>query len=193
MISAMKPGFTGPCAQAALLALGLAGLAGNARAEDIAPGTPFDVEVVVFRHGAEPATAVPGAAGEDRPLLSEATPLAPTALRLGGLTSRLQRSAAYRVLLHAGWTVPARGEREARPVPLSPEATRQGLSGGITLYRTRVLHLAVDVSWRDPVSGIPHRLVQVRRVRPGTTHYFDTPAFGVIATLRESAAEGAAN
>ena len=88
---------------------------------------------------------------------------------------------------------------------LSLSPNRKMLTGTVTLYKQRFLHLEVDVALSsDPNAGtnsprgfwskiMPliggrktmHEIDQSRRVREGRLQYFDHPNFGVIAAVTE--------
>lgn len=54
------------------------------------------------------------------------------------------------------------------------------LDGTLTLARSRYLHMAVDLIYIDPNTGIPMQLKESRRMRSGELHYLDQPRFGVL-------------
>ena len=174
-------------ATAALVALLLASGSAHAGPDQ---ATACQVEVLVFRNGAGEATAGrapdPGTAAQGQES-AEATALSSAALRLGAMASRLQRGPQYRLLLHTGWSLPVRGERDARPIPLSSAGTNHGIGGHITVYRGRYYHIALELEWRDPATGALHHLSQARRMKNGVVNYFDHPALGVIAVVRDEA------
>ncbi len=122
-------------------------------------------------------------------------------LTLGGVWSRLRRSAHYRPLLHAGWHLPGLPRGSARPVHLgrslgagADEAGGEGPSvhGTVKISLARFLRVEVDLLYHRPVSGeavVPgsaptrFRLVSERRMRSGELHYIDHPLFGVLILL----------
>jgi hypothetical protein len=122
--------------------------------------------------------------------------LSPALFRLSGLESGLQRSRGYAVIGHIGWTQIAVPRGSGLAVNLS----EVGLSGSPvrgtgTLERGKYLYLRLNLGF-TPVD-VPASLVgdvqstgpvtfslnQVRRVRPFERHYFDHPAYGVIALI----------
>jgi hypothetical protein len=70
-----------------------------------------------------------------------------------------------------------------------------GLTGTVTLERGRFLHLALELGYttaNPPAALLPSgtapapvtfRIRQDRRMRPFERHYFDHPAFGVVAIV----------
>lgn len=54
------------------------------------------------------------------------------------------------------------------------------LDGTLTLTRSRYLHMAVDLIYNDPKTGVPLQLKESRRMRSGELHYLDHPRFGVL-------------
>jgi hypothetical protein len=112
--------------------------------------------------------------------------------------ARLRRSSAYRPLLHEAWTQPGLEQSLTRPVELAmlaqvrrvsaggaPVSVGAGsetdvLDGAVTLYRSRYLHLGLDLSYTDR-SGQVLALTGSRRIRSNEIHFFDAPNLGVIA------------
>ncbi len=66
----------------------------------------------------------------------------------------------------------AAGSTSAANLPL--------LDGTLTLTRSRYLHLAVDLIYTDPKTGLAMQLKESRRMRSGELHYLDHPRFGVL-------------
>jgi hypothetical protein len=137
--------------------------------------------------------------------------------RLNPVYKRIERLDAYEPILHAGWIQPVKNTDEAQPFMVSAGLdTPVGITGSVTLYKERYLHLAMNLALvsppderaADPLNPEPpervfgagmfveptpavapdkeiHRLQESRRIRLATTHYFDHPLFGVIATVHE--------
>lgn len=57
------------------------------------------------------------------------------------------------------------------------------LDGTVTLTVTRFLHLAADLLYIDPDTGLPLQLKESRRMRLNELHYLDHPRFGVLARV----------
>jgi len=144
-------------------------------------------------------------------------PFDKTAFSLNRVYNRIDRLDAYQPLMHLGWIQPVKSTGEARPFLISnPSAEPVGVTGTVTLYKERYLHLALNLALESPpavnasspgtepppdrVFGLgtftepevdsaatseTHKLLQSRRIRLSTTHYFDHPLFGVIATVNE--------
>ncbi|HEY4644860.1 MAG TPA: CsiV family protein [Steroidobacteraceae bacterium] len=122
--------------------------------------------------------------------------LSPALFRLSGIESSLQRSRSYEVIGHIGWTQIAVPRGSGLAVDLS-EIGLSGLSvqGTGALERGKYLYLRLDLAYAPgqlPASlvgdvqsagPVTFSLSQVRRVRPFERHYFDHPAFGVIALI----------
>lgn len=199
-------------------------LAGSAAAEtDEQPAEPrYAVEILIFeyldRSGSTPEIPPPrsddgiDAPGPARPPPGKRSPvgfllldpgagppdflaLEPQQLALNGAYQRLARLDAYRPLAVLGWTQRAwpRDAAEGLEVELDA-AVPPGLSGRITLFKERFLHLAVDLEFTSGTdrlqspAGVPQpaaRIVESRRLRGDEAQYFDHPRFGVIATVRE--------
>lgn len=147
----------------------------------------YDVEVIVFRTGADSADAMGGgsvAAGDDR-APSAATgvarlmgPLPAASQRLGPVLARLRAGSGYFPLAHAGWTqTPSPwGSRSGFSLARLGIAA-EGLSGTAWLERGQYLHLGFSLRFGQA------SINEIRRVRPGELNYFDNPAFGVIAVV----------
>lgn len=129
--------------------------------------------------------------------------LAADELRLSDAWRRLQRDGAYRPLAHAAWLQQGLTEG-GQGVTIDLEGQLgPALAGSARVTRSRFVHLQLDLEYLSdgavplPVAsaqgedGLPvvrtlvprYRLVQQRRMRNGEVHYFDHPAFGVIATI----------
>ncbi len=123
-------------------------------------------------------------------------PLNPSQFQLSGTENTLKRNASYQPLAHFGFRLVA-GDREAgTPVRIEPIVdAASGLTGTVTLERGRFLHLAVDLTFttsnplptllppNTPPALVAFQMHQDRRMRPFERHYFDHPAFGVIAII----------
>ena len=66
------------------------------------------------------------------------------------------------------------------------------LDGTLTLARSRYLHMAVDLIYIDPNTGIPMELKESRRMRSGELHYLDQPRFGVLVQVTPHVVSGTA-
>jgi hypothetical protein len=121
------------------------------------------------------------------------------AMELVDELQRLQGRSMYQVLAHLAWEQPGYTLEQARPFPLSEYAGAQsGLSGDVTLYRGRYLHMVFDLSMQATVSeqilmfppsgqnqSSRYRIVEDRRMRSGELHYIDHPRFGVLLKVTE--------
>ena len=132
-------------------------------------------------------------------------------LKLGNEFDRLSRLDAYQPLLHLGWIQPTEGAAEAVPYRFSiKDSQHNDLSGSITLYKERYLHLELDLALSPAIDeygvgsdfytrgsidqmriagGRLHKLAQSRRVRAPSSHYFDHPLFGVIVRIEKIVVE----
>ena len=167
-----------------------AGLASFATVFAAAAATPwYQVEVVVFSQGGDAAwrrdnwreDGPPPLANNTVELLVGADPasdaagrarrhafraLPATALDLGAVIDRLERSEDYRVMLHVGWRQPgfpiddAPGVHLATPRGLGglgglgsqyglTAAENEGVEGTVRLWRRRFLHVDADIAFGD--------------------------------------------
>jgi hypothetical protein len=183
------------------LAAATALLLAHAPARPQAAASPvYDVEIIVFANpgGArEEASSAGRAARNDTG--DRATGAAQAArfvgtlpagrLKLGALRDRLAAGGAYRVIAHAGWSqVPASwGSRSGLALP-AVGVNAPGLSGQVQLERGTYLHLGFTLRYQPPGATSAQELVEMRRVKFNERHYYDHPAFGVIAVVSNPAA-----
>ncbi|HSN71685.1 MAG TPA: CsiV family protein, partial [Steroidobacteraceae bacterium] len=179
-----------------------------AQAQDQAdPERLYDVELVVFRNlnatafgtpelAADPEVETPGTSevdpvpatgvvempGEPEPLPEEVTLLPAEGRTLNAIEAALKRSADYRPIAHLAWSQPGRSRGSAPRIPLNGQLEGTGLTGEARLGVGRFLHLDLELSYLTD-EGQMRTITQSRRMRSGERHYFDDPAFGVIAVV----------
>ena len=175
----------------------------DARPEDPGrPPTPPPVTIDDPLGGTSPVVDET-AAVDDPAMLEPQEPLffAPAdELALAEAWARLRRSSAYRPLLHEAWTQPGVAQSLTRPVELATLAQFRRVSAGgarvsvgsgagtdvldgaVTLYRSRYLHLSLDLTYTDR-NGEVLALSGSRRMRSNEMHFFDAPKLGVIARV----------
>jgi hypothetical protein len=169
--------------------------------------TQYDVELIIFRNLGATGTAenwaleealakqrgvIPeddeGAAASQTPQPRASqevnvTPLASGQFKLTAVEDTLRRSRTYQPLAHIGWTqlgYPLQGAPFVSVSPLLPAGVP--LTGQIALSRGHYLHLTLDLVYQAG-NPQPYVLRQSRRMKSGEKHYFDHPAFGVIALV----------
>lgn len=130
-------------------------------------------------------------------------PISAEFMALGDMYEQLERLDAYAPIMHLGWIQTAREASEATPYRIG-RAVREagGVSGTITLYKQRYLHLELELSLdenrpnsvfytREIIEDMRntgrmiHKLQESRRIRKPSSHYFDHPLFGVIARIEK--------
>jgi hypothetical protein len=74
---------------------------------------------------------------------------------LRSVYARLERFDAYEPILRRKWLQAARPAEVARPFPIAASARDFELSGSITLYKERYLHLNVDLRLAPVTAGAP--------------------------------------
>lgn len=193
-------------ARAILAGLVLIGCASAAPSPDT-----FNVELVVFRYNGTvaspekwdvPDAPVPqnpdstneGAQANSPP--ESVRPLSPAQFQLGSTESALRRNATYEPIAHFAYRVRTSEPDSGTPVRVEALADgASGLSGTVTLQRSRFLHLALDLAYTTAnppakllaagatLGPMTFHLHQDRRMRPFERHYFDHPAFGVVAII----------
>lgn len=171
---------------AALAGALVAGLVSFAAATPAVAATRwYHVEVVLFAQGADDAAwhrndwreegppnlakntveLLPGLDADGPPAGSNRRhafrTLPPSALDLGAVAERLDRSNDYRVLLHVGWNQPGFSDDEAPAVHLGTLGALAGaeersagpggeeVEGAVRFWRRRFLHVDVDLSFGD--------------------------------------------
>lgn len=147
---------------------------------------------------------------EPVPAPSDFLQLLPTQFKLTEAWDTLTEVEAYEPVLHIAWLQPARSAAEAVPYDLViTAADPDAVTGTLTLYKQRFLHLEVDLTMReadDPADSsassfwsrfnfvlddenVVYRINQSRRIRGDALQYFDHPQFGVIAAITELVVE----
>jgi Peptidoglycan-binding protein, CsiV len=176
----------------------LAGLAACASLPSLAAEAPsgsarYLVEILVFRQPGTlppPMPVAPLAIVTTIPGRVEALP--ETAWQLASAGEAIGRRGGYQLLAHTAWAaiVPPNGRTTARLEDvLQPGAP---LAGAVGLQRSQYLFLGVEVDYQ-PEPGVTYGLREKRRIKFGERHYFDHPAFGVIAQVTTSRGEAAAD
>jgi hypothetical protein len=174
----------------------LLGLAASAAVPSLAAEAPagsarYLVEILVFRQPGPPPPPMPAAALPSATAIAGRIELLPeSAWQLGAAEQALARQGGYTLLAHAAWAaiVPSNGRTTARLEDVLKDGTP--LAGSVALQRSQYLFLGVDVDYRaEP--GVTYALREKRRIKFGERHYFDHPAFGVIAQVTPSRGEAA--
>jgi hypothetical protein len=193
---------------ARLLGILILALAGSASAQTSLQS--YDVELIVFRtlstatpenwqaesRGAHAPLQTAEEDSQDAEAIIAPLPTAPTMtfpalppskFKLTALTDTLRRSRNYQPLVHFGWTQPGFPRGEARYMSIDGLVpANSGLSGQVALARGRYLHLTLELTYDTP-NGERRVMRQTRRMRSNERHYFDHPAFGVIAVITPAA------
>ena len=173
--------------------LGLAASAVASAFADAPPGSArYLVEILVFRQPGPlpkpaPAPPLPGVSA----IAGRIELLPEHQWQLAGAEQALARR-NYPLLAHTAWAaiVPPNGRTTARLEDLLREGTP--LAGSIALQRSQVLLLSVDVDYLAG-PGQSFGLREKRRIKFGERHYFDQPAFGIIAQVTPSRGAPAAD
>ena len=176
----------------------LAGLAACASMRSLAAEAPagsarYLIEILVFRQPGTPPAPMPTA-----PLAIVSTlpgrveMLAEPAWQLGPAELALAHHGDYALLAHTAWIalVPPNGRTTARCEDVLKEGTP--LAGSVALQRGQYLFLGIDMDYQAAPS-VTYGLREKRRVKFGERHYFDHPAFGVVAQVTSYRGEAAAD
>jgi len=188
--------------------------------EDVSVGTelflPDIIEVVEPDPFARPGPGEEGEPAElekseaDEEIRFEMVLLTNKELTMIDTLDRLDRLDAYEPLLHVGWTQTALPQDKTPTLDLREFGEPpEGLTGGLTLYLSRYLHLVVDLeldapyepvvrygdarsqhndyrkfSDAEPVyAPLRYRINENRLFRNGEIRYYDHPKFGLIAKI----------
>jgi hypothetical protein len=175
----------------ALAALGA--LAGTSAPAQQKSAPLFRVELVVFLATMPPAgedwTAPPGFRGFNADPATQGGGAPPSVIRiyesdryqLGGMASKLRASGVYRPVGHAAWVQTATAWGRHAGIDLADLGIKTPeLSGTVYLERGTLLHLGLDLKLG---SNPTYHLSELRRIKFNEKHYFDHPAFGVIAIV----------
>ncbi len=116
--------------------------------------------------------------------------------RLAGVDAAVARSRGYELIRHVGWTQSATPRGAGLAVDIADISTDgEPLRGTVSLERGRYLHLKLDLAYAptsppnsllgatESARPVTFTLRQSRRVKSFERHYFDHPAFGVIAMV----------
>ncbi len=174
----------------------LAGLAAAASLRSFAAEAPpgsarYLVEILVFRQPGPLPKPMPVAALPNVATIAGRVEVLPDSVwQLGAAEQALARRGGYALLAHAAWAaiVPPNGRTTARLDDVLKEGAP--LAGSVAVQRSQYLFLGVDIDYQaEP--GLTFGLREKRRIKFGERHYFDHPAFGVIAQVTSSRGEAA--
>jgi hypothetical protein len=108
-------------------------------------------------------------------------PLTATDYQMTAAATALASKGGYRVLGHAAWAaiVPPNGRTTTHLEEVLPSGSP--LSGLLAIQRSQYLFLGLEVDYAtgDQTYGLREK----RRIKFGERHYFDHPAFGLIALV----------
>jgi hypothetical protein len=172
----------------------LGGLAACASVRSFAAEAPpgsarYLVEILAFRQPGPLPAPLPVAALPNVSSIPGRVELLPqSAWQLAAAEQALAGRGGYQPLAHAAWAaiVPPNGRTTARLDELLNDGAP--LAGSVALQRGQYLFLGVDIDYQA-APGVTFGLREKRRVRFGERHYFDHPAFGVIAQVSTSRGE----
>ena len=144
---------------------------------------------------------------EPRAEYPDFVPIESSSLELNSIFRRLEQLDAYQPLVHLGWIQTTKSAAEAVAYQIHiRDQNRDDVTGSITLYRERYLHLELDLALNPVVDEYgtgsdfytkaiieqmqatgrkQHKLAESRRIRDSSSHYFDHPLFGVIARIKK--------
>jgi hypothetical protein len=123
-------------------------------------------------------------------------------LKLTSERETLERLSAYTPIFHGGWVQEGYPQDRAKPFDINIIDSTTPLTGTVTLYRSRFLHVQVALAYPseaarqtdqplNPVESLysvavpapRYEINEARRLRSGELHYLDHPAFGVLILI----------
>lgn len=176
------------------LLAGLAALLGSplVLADSASPSPPppgsarYLVEILAFRPPGALPKAYPAPAVSAAQTLPGRVELLPAAeYQLGSAREALSRKGGYHILGHLAWAaiVPPNGRTTAHVEELGSSDTSP-LTGTVAVQRSQYLFMGLELDYST--GNQSYGLREKRRVKFGERHYFDHPAFGVIAQVTPS-------
>ncbi len=162
-------------------------------------GVPEDWSVEASRAAASVEAeeeSVEGGTGQEAGRIAVRT-LSSGQFKLGSVDAAIARSKGYELMRHVGWSQAATPRGAGLAVELGDIAAASGepLRGTVALERGRYLYLKLDLAYAPTTppnsllgeasgaDAVTFTLRQNRRIKPFERHYFDHPAFGVIAMV----------
>jgi hypothetical protein len=136
--------------------------------------------------GAAPAIAYPVAPlSAAQTLAGRVEPLGPDQYQLGAAKDALVRKGGFKILNHLVWAaiVPPNGRTTTHLGDLINDDSSP-LLGSLAIQRSQYLFMGVELDYTT--AGRTYGLREKRRLKFGERHYFDHPAFGVIAQITPS-------
>ncbi|MBV9343521.1 MAG: hypothetical protein JOZ03_00865 [Gammaproteobacteria bacterium] len=175
-------------------------------APNAATGTVYNVELIIFRaagatagaenwssEGAASRSIAGDEATSGSAQVGHFVALLPAAAyQLGELEGRLRASGSYVPVAHVAWSQTASSWGTRAGFPLAKLGVSvEGLSGTVFLEHGQFLHLGMTLNYAMAAPppglgagpGTVFTLNETRRVRFYERHYYDHPAFGVIALV----------
>jgi hypothetical protein len=151
------------------------------------PGSArYILEVLAFRPpGANPKAYPVAAIAPAQTIAGRIESVGADQHQLTAVKEALVRKGGYRILSHLAWAaiVPPNGRTTAHVEDLQSEES-PALSGTVAVQRSQYLFMGIELDYA--VAGQTYGLREKRRVKFGERHYFDHPAFGVIAQITPS-------
>jgi len=152
----------------------------------------YIIELLAFHPpGAAPAHAYPvPALTSAQTLAGRVESLGSDQFQLGAAKDALVRKGGFKILSHLVWAaiVPPNGRTTTHLADLVTTDDAGPLVGSLAVQRSQYLFMGLELDYT--VGNQTYGLREKRRVKFGERHYFDHPAFGVIAQV--TAAKGAA-
>jgi len=162
----------------------------------------YEIEILVFKSMREDLagdeTWVRKGPPVDTTVLGNALIIGGAPPRKSSLSLAAEKMASgnsYRVLSHKRWIQSAEPKLDAQPVRVqTAEGASIQLDGTIKFYMSRFLHLDVNLSMQDLISGAygsdnpadvnTYSIKEHRRIKSVDIHYFDHPKFGALIQVQ---------
>lgn len=158
------------------------------RLDTPAGSASYRIEMLAFRQPGQLPTAYPTPKlAIPTPIPGRVLPISAADLQLSSMAAALTKR-GYPLLAHGGWTaiVPSMGRTTAPLEDVLPPTAP--IVGAIAVQRGQILFLNVEIDYHVPSpdnspTGVTYAMRERRRIRFAERHYFDHPAFGLIATV----------
>lgn len=148
----------------------------------------YIIELLAFRPpGAAPARAYPvPALTQAQTLAGRVEPLGNDQYQLSAAKDALARKGGFKILSHLVWAaiVPPNGRTTTHLADLLTTDDPGPLVGNLAVQRSQYLFMGLELDYT--VGNQTFGLREKRRIKFGERHYFDHPAFGVIAQVTAS-------
>jgi Peptidoglycan-binding protein, CsiV len=146
----------------------------------------YVVELLAFHPpGSAPKAYPVPALGQAQTIAGRVDVLGSDQYQLTAAKDALVRKGGYKILNHVAWAaiVPPNGRTTAHLSDVLSDESGP-LAGAVAVQRSQYLFMGIELDYS--LGGQTYGIREKRRVKFGERHYFDHPAFGVIAQITPS-------